>query len=151
MKPPKKKQSAPAKLSPSESGESKNANVAIIGLSALLAYQSTVGLVVNSDLVKFHAEVHSSVERMGAAFEKKNWAAVVVNSKGKIASDDKDLEKANSDLLAAIDAASVCDERCQQNLRVFTWSSIAALGVGLAILVAALLRLAGVRRDSSGG
>ena len=113
----------------------------------MLAYQSAVGLFVNSDLVKFHAEVHSSVEKMGAAFVKKNWAAVVVNSKGAIASDDKELEKANADLLAAVDAASICDDRCQQNLRVFTWSSLVALGVGITVLVASLFRLLGLRRD----
>ena len=127
--------------------ESGNAKVAIVALAVLLAYQSSVGLLVNSDLVHFHKEVHSSVERMGAAFVKKNWAAMIVNSKGAIASDDKELEKANADLLAAVDAASVCDEHCQQNLRVFTLSSLAALSVGLAVLVAALLRAFGVRRS----
>lgn len=130
-----------------QNGESGNGKVAIIALSLLLAYQSAVGLFVNSDLVKFHAEVHSSVEKMGAAFVKKNWAAVVVNSKGAIASDDKELEKANADLLAAVDAASICDDRCQQNLRVFTWSSLVALGVGITVLVASLFRLLGLRRD----
>jgi len=129
------------------SGESGNGKIAIIALCLLLAYQSAVGLLVNSDLLKFHAEVHSSVEKMGAAFVKKNWAAVVVNSKGAIASDDKELEKANADLLAAVDAASICDERCQQNLRVFTWSSLVALGVGITVLVASLFRLLGFRRD----
>lgn len=130
-----------------QNGESGNGKVAIIALSLLLAYQSAVGLLVNSDLVKFHAEVHSSVEKMGAAFVKKNWAAVVVNSKGAIASDDKELEKANADLLAAVDKASICDDRCQQNLRVFTWSSLVALGVGITVLVASLFRLLGFRRD----
>lgn len=130
-----------------QNGESGNGKVAIIALSLLLAYQSAVGLFVNSDLVKFHAEVHSSVEKMGAAFVKKNWAAVVVNSKGAIASDDKELEKANADLLAAVDKASICDDRCQQNLRVFTWSSLVALGVGITVLVASLFRLLGLRRD----
>ena len=127
-------------------GESRNAKVAIIALALLLAYQSAVGLLVNADLVKFHSEVHSSVERMGAAFVKKNFAAVIVNSKGQMASDDKELEKANAEMLAAVDAASYCDDKCQQNLRVFTWSSMIALGVGITVFVAALFRSLGFRR-----
>jgi hypothetical protein len=147
MKPKPNKSKSESKPPGPQKGESGNGKVAIIALSVLLAYQSAVGLFVNSDLVEFHAQVHSSVEKMGAAFEKKNWAAVVVNSKGAIASDDKELEKANADLLAAVDAASICDDRCQQNLRVFTWSSLVALGVGITVLVASLFRLLGFRRD----
>ena len=147
MKTQPNKRKSESKPAAPQSKESGNGKVALIGLAVLLAYQSSVGLLVNSDLVQFHAEVHSSGEKMGAAFEKKNWAAVVVNSKGAIASDDKELEKANADLLAAVDAASICDERCQQNLRVFTWSSLVALGVGITVLVAALFRLLGVRKD----
>jgi len=147
MKTQPNKRKSESKPAAPQSKESGNGKVAIIALALLLAYQSAVGLLVNSDLVQFHAEVHSSVEKMGAAFVKKNWAAVVVNSKGAIASDDKELEKANADLLAAVDAASICDERCQQNLRVFTWSSLVALGVGITVVVAALFRLLGFRKD----
>ena len=146
MKTNQQKNRSESKRPDPPSKESGNAKVAIIALAILLAYQSAVGLLVNADLVHFHSEVHSSVERMGSAFVKKNWAAVVVNSKGAIASDDKELEKANADLLAAVDAASICDDRCQQNLRVFTLSSLVALAVGILVLGAAILRALGIRR-----
>lgn len=142
---PQKNRSESKRPDPHRS-ESGNGKVAIIALAILLAYQSAVGLLVNADLVHFHREVHSSVEKMGSAFVKKNWAAVVVNSKGAIASDDKELEKANADLLAAVDQASICDDRCQQNLRVFTLSSFIALAVGILVLGAAILRAFGFRR-----